>query len=291
MFKRIKESIGLGKKKKVEVFKVFSDVDSLPGYPKSFVWHEEDEDEGAEGAAAPRATSPAGSKKRKERPDNEDIKSSREGYRDETKDEDEHEGTHVFSSLQGKENNKPASFTNNFQKVVNENGKDSFANKKARDVRFESTRAIYNSKEDEDDWGGDAEEKFDGGIDGTSKGSSNGAKGEGVDDETSEEKKQMREYLFSKIRHGHVDVVQTCIDSKRHNVTTARDENGNTAMHVAVQNNHKKIVNLLLKAGCSLNEENHKRMTALDYAELYKFTALTEYLILKGASNGLGRKK
>lgn len=73
----------------------------------------------------------------------------------------------------------------------------------------------------------------------------------------------------------------------------ALDERGNTALHISAQNNLKPMAALLLReAGFGhdgwLNRRNHKGMTALDYAEMYKFTKLAEWLVLKGATSGEG---
>jgi len=261
MLKRIKQTLGLSKKPKVEKFKVFSDVDALPGYPKAFVWDED----------SPKVVGA----KRKAR-EEEESKLEAEDVEDDEEDEEEEEPK---ASFVADKENVSTRFSNNFEKTVN----DIHFTKKARDERFESSRVVFREE---------------GETSGSSSSSSSGSGGTGGEeakrddeDESQEERHVMRDYLFSKIRHGHIDVVQTCIDGKRHNVTTARDENGNTAIHVAVQNNHKKMVGILLKAGCSLNEMNKKNLTPLDYAELYKFTALADYLLLKGAVQGPGKRK
>ena len=76
------------------------------------------------------------------------------------------------------------------------------------------------------------------------------------------------------------------------------DERGNNLLHVAVQNNLKKMCSLLIKASDKsgggletlLNDENHKGMTPLDYADLYKFVPLADWLLGKGAINGDGAR-
>ena len=109
-----------------------------------------------------------------------------------------------------------------------------------------------------------------------------------------EERLSMRDFLFSKVRHNHYDVVEACINGGLHDFTGrfSVDTNGNTLIHVAVQNNLKKLCALLLKkTGCDINAENLKGMTPLDYAELYHFTALSDWLLSKGALNGAGVRK
>ncbi len=102
---------------------------------------------------------------------------------------------------------------------------------------------------------------------------------------------EMREVLFSKIRHGHKDWVSQYIKGQNKDVNKgswARDGKGNTMLHVAVQNNHKKLASLLLKAGVNVNRTNKKGMTALDYAEMYNFHPLAEFLMLNNGVNGHG---
>ena len=88
--------------------------------------------------------------------------------------------------------------------------------------------------------------------------------------------------FFSKVRHNHYDIVRANVESFD---LTLRDEKGNTALIVACQNNHKKIAALLVDHGCDLNAVNRKGLTALDTADLFKFTNLAQYLVLQGAEN------
>lgn len=74
----------------------------------------------------------------------------------------------------------------------------------------------------------------------------------------------MRDHLFSKVRHNHFEVVRSAIGDGSHNFhgRYSFDDRGNTLLHVAVQNNLRKMCSLLLKeAKCPLNLENHKSMT------------------------------
>ena len=63
----------------------------------------------------------------------------------------------------------------------------------------------------------------------------------------------------------------------------AVDENGNTLLHVAVQQGLKGISKLLLRRMADINAKNHAGNTPLHYAFEYNFDALGEYLISKGA--------
>lgn len=149
------------------------------------------------------------------------------------------------------------------------------------DSRFDTHRLAAdraNSKQDfEDaDWLGDDDDD-------------NGESEEEGGGMENDEKISMREYLFSKVRHNHFSTVESAIQGGQHDFQGryAKDENGNTLMHVAVQNNLKKMCSLLItRAGCSINAENKKHMTPLDYAELYRFTPLADWLLSKGAVNG-----
>lgn len=92
-------------------------------------------------------------------------------------------------------------------------------------------------------------------------------------------------YLFSKIRHNRIDLVQDII-SIRKVEPNVRDDKGNTMLHIACQNNLRKMCSLLLKHGVDINAANFKLMTALDYCEAYKFDSLAQFLISRGAVNG-----
>ena len=112
---------------------------------------------------------------------------------------------------------------------------------------------------------------------------------EGLEERPEDDELETREILFSKIRHGHRDWVSNYIKSQSTGLKKkpwARDDKGNTMLHVAVQNNHKKIASLLLKAGVNVNSVNKKGMTALDYAEMYNFHPLAEFLMLNDGVNG-----
>ena len=118
--------------------------------------------------------------------------------------------------------------------------------------------------------------------------------GTALDEDEIEEKLKMQDFLFSKVRHNHYDVVEAAIKGGSHDFTGrfSIDNNGNTLVHVAVQNNLKKMCSLLIKdAGCEMNLENYKGMTPLDYTEVYRFTALTDWLLSKGAINGSAPRK
>lgn len=111
------------------------------------------------------------------------------------------------------------------------------------------------------------------------------------DEEQGEYDEMEREQLFSKVRHGHQDWVKQYVNDKKSDVgkspSWSVDERGNTLLHVAVQNNHKKMASMLIKLGVDVNKTNKKGMTCLDYAEMYHFNKLAQFLMGMDALNGM----
>lgn len=72
-----------------------------------------------------------------------------------------------------------------------------------------------------------------------------------------------------------------------------RDQHGNTLFILACQQGSKKLARFLLKRGADMNAQNYGGNSSLHYLYEYKHTSLAEYLIEKGANdgmkNGLGR--
>merc|ERR1712217_659181 len=58
-------------------------------------------------------------------------------------------------------------------------------------------------------------------------------------------------------------------------------------LHVACQNNNRRIVKLLLKNKISVNEQNAKGNTPLHYCSQYGFMQLADYLIAHGAEDSI----
>jgi len=179
---------------------------------------------------------------------------------------------------------------------------DQLASKKMQvtDKRWETERATARLVElgegesgegDEEDWGvfnaafyGQAE----GGQKEPAAGVASDVPPGAPGDEPSEvERRQMREFIFSKVRHNHIDVVESCIRGKTHDLL-AVDDKGNTLLHTSCQNNLKKMCMLLVREGGfgdseQLNRRNRKGMTPLDYCSLYQFNKLGDWLVLQGA--------
>jgi len=80
----------------------------------------------------------------------------------------------------------------------------------------------------------------------------------------------------SQCRHGRFEDIKHAIE---HGMPVdAHDEHGNTLLVIACQNNHKKIVKLLMKHGADVQATNHKGYDAVHYAKLYKHDDLLRYL-------------
>ena len=60
-----------------------------------------------------------------------------------------------------------------------------------------------------------------------------------------------------------------------------QDHNGNTALHLAVENNHFDIIKLLLERGASMTIQNQAGNTALDIAIQQGNNEIINYLILE----------
>ena len=64
----------------------------------------------------------------------------------------------------------------------------------------------------------------------------------------------------------------------------ARDARGNSVLAVATQNNRKRIVKALVRAGADLDAQNEQGQTAMHFAHAYGYRELAEYLVRKGAN-------
>ena len=66
-------------------------------------------------------------------------------------------------------------------------------------------------------------------------------------------------------------------------MNTPDAQNGNVALHIAAQNGHYEVVDLLLTRGASPNPKNRNGNTPLHMAMEYDFPKVAELLIQKGA--------
>ena len=95
--------------------------------------------------------------------------------------------------------------------------------------------------------------------------------------------------IFTLIRRGLYDNVYNCIERDKVNVNQRDDDTGNPPLIVAVQENQKEIVTLLLNHGADPNITDWTgKNTALDIAEQKNHIALIEILQKKGAKYGSG---
>jgi len=92
--------------------------------------------------------------------------------------------------------------------------------------------------------------------------------------------------VFSFVRHNHYDAVEALIQQDT-SVLMARDDAGNNLLHIACQNNNRRMAKLLLKNGINVNDQNNKGNAALHYCYQYKFMSLVDYLMATGADDNL----
>ena len=91
---------------------------------------------------------------------------------------------------------------------------------------------------------------------------------------------------MSFVRHNKVEELCTDLDNVELRVNIDRqDEQGNTLLMVACQNNNKKIVKALLRRGANTNVRSLTGDTALHHAFGLSYTDLGEYLVAKGGAD------
>merc|ERR1719401_2523995 len=95
--------------------------------------------------------------------------------------------------------------------------------------------------------------------------------------------------VFSFVRHNRYEAVEALIQQEM-DVLQARDENGNNLLHIACQNNNRRIAKLLLKNKVSVNEQNAKGNTPLHYCSQYGFMQLADYLLAHGADDSIANE-
>ena len=92
--------------------------------------------------------------------------------------------------------------------------------------------------------------------------------------------------VMSQCRHGRLKRLE---ESLRLGFDiNSEDEKGNSLLLVAVQNGHRKMLDLILNRGADINKRNGNGQTALHYALAFDTTGeLAEFLIEKGADDSL----
>jgi len=92
--------------------------------------------------------------------------------------------------------------------------------------------------------------------------------------------------VFSFVRHNRYESLEALIASDTA-VLLSKDESGNNLLHVACQNNSRRIAKLLLKAGINVNEQNKSGNTPLHYCYQYGFEPMCEYLVAHNADDSI----
>jgi ankyrin repeat protein len=67
----------------------------------------------------------------------------------------------------------------------------------------------------------------------------------------------------------------------------SQDAHGNTLLTIACQNGNKRIAKLALRMGANMDHQNKKGNTPLHYAFAFNYSELGQYLISKGAKDGI----
>jgi len=92
--------------------------------------------------------------------------------------------------------------------------------------------------------------------------------------------------IFSFVRHNRYEPLESMLQQDSDSINSV-DRNGNTMLHIACQNNHRRIAKLLIRSGIELDAQNHKGNTALHYCYGYNFGQLAAMLQAKGADDSL----
>lgn len=88
------------------------------------------------------------------------------------------------------------------------------------------------------------------------------------------------------IRHNKYDELVAALDNPDERVLIDRvNDQGNTLLMVAAQNNNKRIVKALLRRGADANIRNTNGDTALHHCFGLSYTDLGQYLISKGGAD------
>jgi len=89
-------------------------------------------------------------------------------------------------------------------------------------------------------------------------------------------------YIFA--RYGNADKLIIALNQGDNSTNWYRDDNlGDTACHVAIENDHMNCVEILLDNGFDVNSLNHGGSTLLHYAALWDRINIVEMLLNRGA--------
>jgi len=95
--------------------------------------------------------------------------------------------------------------------------------------------------------------------------------------------------VFSFVRHNRYESVEALIQQNLE-ILASKDESGNNLLHIACQNNNRRIAKLLINNNIDINEANKRGNTALHYCYQYGFNALAEFLMAHGADETIPNK-
>ena len=96
-------------------------------------------------------------------------------------------------------------------------------------------------------------------------------------------KNQKKIKIFVAIEENNLDEVAGLLESNPHYIN-AKDEFGNTPIHIAVYNGNASIAELLIKKGANINVENNREECPIHIAVYNGNASIAELLIEKGAN-------
>merc|ERR1719261_399918 len=111
------------------------------------------------------------------------------------------------------------------------------------------------------------------------------ATGEVLEEDEFEDVEKSNVIIFSFIRHNRYEAVEQLL-AQEPAILETTDQNGNTLLHVACQNNNRRVAKLLIRTRADVNAQNTKGgNTPLHYAYAYGYSQLAEFLISRGADD------
>merc|ERR1719247_2184239 len=110
--------------------------------------------------------------------------------------------------------------------------------------------------------------------------------GEVLEEDEYQDFERSNEIVFSFVRHNRYDAAEALIQQDQ-DVIHSMDENDNTLLHTACQNNNRRLAKLLLKNHIDINAQNSRGNTCLHYCYQYGFSDLAEYLLAHGADDSI----
>lgn len=122
------------------------------------------------------------------------------------------------------------------------------------------------------------------------KGAVPNEEGEMIEDDEFADFEKHDNVAFSFVRHNRYEAIEAIIQQES-GILEAKDEFGNNMLHIACQNDHRRIAKLLLKNGINVNDQNKAGNTPLHYCFQYNFLHLSDYLIAHGADETIANKK